>query len=152
MRSPSSKDGGPAAVPADENVALVSNNGPLYLKGDLRVSGAAEDMSGVRYRAALCRCGKSARKPFCDNSHEQAGFRDYGAVGQEGDGIKINGGPLEVSPAPNGPLVVSGNLTIVAGSGRRAWQGTKVALCRCGESENRPFCDGAHARVGFEAG
>jgi CDGSH-type Zn-finger protein len=56
-----------------------------------------------------------------------------------------------VSPAPNGPLLLSGNFTIAAASGRRAWRGTKAALCRCGHSNNKPFCDGSHKRVGFQA-
>ena len=37
-------------------------------------------------------------------------------------------------------------------SGRRAWQGTKVALCRCGGSNNKPFCDGQHKKTGFTSG
>ena len=49
-----------------------------------------------------------------------------------------------------GPLLVNGNLTIVSGNGRTAWQGTKTALCRCGQSSNKPFCDATHKQVGFE--
>ena len=130
---------------------MVANNGPLYARGDLKISGAPEDLAGVRFRAALCRCGKSSNKPFCDNSHEEDGFRDYGAIGATGPGIEERGGPLEILPAPNGPLVVTGNLTVVSASGRAAWRGTKTALCRCGASDNKPFCDGRHAEVGFES-
>ena len=88
------------------------------------------------------------------NPHQQASFRDSGAVGETGDssnGGGSNGGKLEVIRAKNGPLVVKGNLTIVTGSGREAWHGTKTALCRCGSSNNKPFCDGSHKDVGFEA-
>ncbi len=145
------KDGGKEEVAPRENTAVVSNNGPLYVLGDLRVDGAGDDMPGVRYRAALCRCGDSKNKPFCDNTHEKEAFRDRGALGETGKGFDQPGGTLEIKRAPNGPLLLSGNLTIVAASGRRAWQGTKAALCRCGASKNKPFCDGSHVDSGFEA-
>ncbi|WP_295399851.1 (4Fe-4S)-binding protein, partial [uncultured Thiocystis sp.] len=59
------KSGVPEAAPAGNTVTVVYN-GPLYLTGDLRIEGAGEDMPGVRTRAALCRCGASRNKPFCD--------------------------------------------------------------------------------------
>jgi len=145
------KDGGAGERADAENVVSVMYNGPLYVRGDLEVDGAAQDMSGVYFRAALCRCGQSKNKPFCDNSHEDAGFKDYGAVGDPGEGFDAGGGTLEVGRAPNGPLLLNGNFTIVAASGRKAWQGKKAALCRCGHSQNKPFCDGSHKDAGFEA-
>ena len=68
-----------------------------------------------------------------------------------GPGFEKAGGPLEIKRAPNGPLLLNGNFTIVTGAGRESWRGSKAALCRCGQSKNKPFCDGAHAAAGFEA-
>lgn len=145
-------DGSDGMKAPERNVVMVSNNGPFYVSGELDIDGAAEDMPGVKFRAALCRCGLSKNKPFCDNSHEDAGFRDRGAVGPSSDAqLESEGGPLAVNLAPNGPLLLRGNVTIVAASGREAWQGTKCALCRCGASKNKPFCDGSHRDVGFES-
>jgi len=135
----------------DENTVAVGYNGPLFVSGELAIEGAAEDMPGVRFRAALCRCGQSHNKPFCDNSHEAAEFQDYGAVGERGPGTAGSGGLLQIKPLKNGPLLVTGQVTIRAGSGRTAWQGDRVALCRCGQSKNKPFCDGSHAKVGFKS-
>ena len=145
------KDGSAPESAPPENTIWVIYNGPYYVRGDLDIEGAADDMPGVKYRAALCRCGVSKNKPFCDNSHETINFRDYGAVGEPGDGIQQTGGKLTISAMPDGPLIVSGNVTIFAGSGRQAWQGTDVALCRCGASKNKPFCDGSHSAVGFKS-
>lgn len=136
------------APPAD-NTVVVSSRGPYYLTGDLDVAGAPADVPGVARRVALCRCGHSANKPFCDNAHEAASFSDRGAVGEAGPGRAAAGGRLEVRSASNGPLLLSGNLRVVAASGRVAWEGTKVALCRCGHSSNKPFCDGSHKGAGF---
>jgi len=144
------KDGVREAA-AEENTVMVTHNGPLYVRGDLKIEGAPDDAPGLRYRAALCRCGLSKNKPYCDNSHEGGEFVDRGAVGDRGRGMEETGGPLEVSPAKSGPLVMKGNLTILSGSGRRAWTGTKAFLCRCGQSSNKPFCDGTHTKAGFEA-
>jgi CDGSH-type Zn-finger protein/uncharacterized Fe-S cluster protein YjdI len=145
------KDGGAAEQAPARNQVVVSNDGPLYFTGELEIDGAAADQPGVKFRAALCRCGASKNKPFCDNSHRAAGFHDHGAVGAGGDAQISEGGKLQVRRAPNGPLLVNGSFTIVAGSGRTAWRGTRAALCRCGQSKNRPFCDGAHKAAGFEA-
>ena len=147
----SAKDKTLAERPAAENRVVVANNGPFYIQGDLDIDGAAPDMPGVAFRAALCRCGKSSQKPFCDNAHEKSGFQDRGAVGQTGDPDTVCTGKLTVKRAPNGPLLLRGNCAIVASSGRVAWRGNKVALCRCGESKNKPFCDGAHSKAGFQA-
>ena len=133
------------------NMVHVAYNGPLYVRGDLAIEGADETASGLAFRAALCRCGQSKNKPYCDNSHEGAGFTDYGAVGDAGTKLEETGGKLSVTPLQDGPLLVKGNATISSSSGRTAWQGNQVALCRCGASENKPFCDGKHATVGFKS-
>ena len=140
-------DGATEATPGT-NVVMVSPHGPLYIRGDLEFAGVD---GAPAARAALCRCGLSSNKPFCDNSHEDGGFRDRGAVGETGPGSSEKGGRVVIKRAPNGPLLLSGNLAMRASSGRMAWQGTKVALCRCGASANKPFCDGSHARIGFQA-
>ena len=144
------KTGAAEEAPA-ENRVTVACNGPLFATGRLDIAGAPADMPGVRFRAALCRCGQSKNKPFCDNSHVEARFEDYGAVGERGPGLEATAGPLSVKPLKDGPLLVEGNLGIRAGSGRLAWQGTKAALCRCGASRNKPFCDGSHTEAGFTA-
>ena len=147
----SRKDKGAEEKTPATNTAVLANNGPLYVSGELEIDGAQDDMPGVRFRAALCRCGDSSNKPFCDNTHEKAAFRDRGAVGETGGGFEAAGGPLSIKRAPDGPLLVSGNLSIVSAAGRVTWRGTKAALCRCGASKNKPFCDGSHKPAGFKA-
>jgi CDGSH-type Zn-finger protein/uncharacterized Fe-S cluster protein YjdI len=58
--------------------------------------------------------------------------------------------PTSVEPRPNGPLFVRGRVRIVDADGRLIREDTRVALCRCGASGNKPFCDGSHRRVGFK--
>jgi CDGSH-type Zn-finger protein/uncharacterized Fe-S cluster protein YjdI len=141
-------DGTAEATPAANSI-VVANNGPLYARGELAIEGAPPDSPGLNTRAALCRCGLSANKPFCDNSHESAGFREHGAIGEVGEPLQAHGGPLAVRPRPNGPLLIEGNVTLISAAGLPTWSGTRVSLCRCGESANKPFCDGSHALVGF---
>ena len=134
-----------------ENSVMVSYNGPYFIRGKLDIEGSADDMPGVAYRAALCRCGESKNKPFCDNNHENIQFKDYGAIGEKGDTLDNQGGTLKVNAMPDGPLLLKGNVKLYTSSGRQAWSGTSVALCRCGASENKPFCDGRHKEVGFKS-
>lgn len=69
---------------------------------------------------------------------------------------RLDGGAQEeaaaettVEPRPNGPLFVRGRLKIVDADGHVIREDTRLALCRCGASKNKPFCDGSHRRVGF---
>lgn len=52
-------------------------------------------------------------------------------------------------PVPNGPLLLRGPIKIVDRNGELIREDTRVTLCRCGASENKPFCDGSHRRIGF---
>ena len=59
----------------------------------------------------------------------------------------------DITVSPNGPLRISGNFIIKdpRGSAFDLSGRTAISLCRCGHSENKPFCDGSHARVGFQS-
>ena len=50
---------------------------------------------------------------------------------------------------PNGPLRVSGQVEIVDSEGNVVFEGDNTALCRCGLSANKPFCDGTHRKEGW---
>jgi CDGSH-type Zn-finger protein len=54
-------------------------------------------------------------------------------------------------PTRNGPLQVESNLEICAGTGRTVDRVTRTFLYRCGNSQDKPFCDGSHGRVSFSA-
>jgi uncharacterized Fe-S cluster protein YjdI len=55
-----------------------------------------------------------------------------------------------VEPTPNGPLLVYGNVTIKDANGQLTRKSNVTAFCRCGGSQNKPFCDGTHRKNGFE--
>lgn len=58
---------------------------------------------------------------------------------------------VEVVVLQNGPYKISGTIEVVDHEGRTVeLAGTNVFLCRCGHSANKPFCDGSHARTGFD--
>ena len=58
----------------------------------------------------------------------------------------------KTAPIHNGPYLVKGPVALLDEDGNeiRAERAT-VALCRCGGSQNKPFCDGTHSKVGFRA-
>ena len=61
---------------------------------------------------------------------------------------------VKIRMRPNGPLVVEGLFSIADSEGNEFplnRDKPAIALCRCGASESRPFCDGAHNRCGFES-
>ena len=57
----------------------------------------------------------------------------------------------KITVMPNGPLMVEGNLTVNKMSGVNIKDAEKVFLCRCGQSANKPFCDGKHKTADFKA-
>ncbi len=146
------KDGGAAEPISATNRVQVRANGPLYLRGNVEV--ALPDGSVLSdTRVALCRCGASNQKPFCDNSH-QAGFSAGSNLGEnKARTVELAGntGQLRVTPSANGPLRIEGDFELLSGDGRTIYRGNRVSLCRCGGSANKPFCDGAHNLSDFRA-
>lgn len=57
----------------------------------------------------------------------------------------------QIDVLPNGPILVYGNLKIIDSKGNEVEKSTRTAFCRCGASKNKPFCDGQHKTIGFEA-
>lgn len=57
---------------------------------------------------------------------------------------------LKVEVTPNGPYIINTECLIVHADGREETKSGKVALCRCGGSNNKPYCDGNHRKNGFE--
>ncbi len=183
--------------------------------------GGKTDQSEPKARYALCRCGNSQNKPFCDGSHASVGFPDAALTADrtprterarsfEADTIVMtddeslcehagfcsnrvtnvwkmirksndpevrdrlitmvsncpsgrlavaepDGTPIEpgfepsIATVPNGPLWVRGGIPITTQDGFTYETRNRVTLCRCGQSKNKPFCDGTHAEIGFEA-
>ena len=57
-----------------------------------------------------------------------------------------------ITPNEDGSLHVEGDFTIELSDGTRLASGGETWLCRCGQSDNKPFCDGSHGKVGFSCG
>lgn len=57
---------------------------------------------------------------------------------------------LKVQVSPNGPYLIKTECLIVHSDGREETKTGSVALCRCGASGNKPYCDGSHRKIGFE--
>ncbi len=142
-------DGITEAVPP-ANVITVRHNGSLEIHGDLSIQGTTVDLPHET-RATLCRCGASENKPFCDNTHRSLPFEavEVEPIGAASGQSTI--GSLTITAEPNGPLEVRGAVEIRNEAGEMLFVGTEVWLCRCGNSNTKPFCDSSHKRVGFIA-
>ncbi|WP_298569286.1 CDGSH iron-sulfur domain-containing protein [uncultured Aliiroseovarius sp.] len=137
---------GSAEKPPKINRLAIWENGPLIVAGEISVEGADPET-----RVAMCRCGASKNKPYCDGSHVEAGFKTTGEPTPKSPPTNDDqGGGALVSRVPDGPLKVEGNLEICTGTGKRIAKTSKAFLCRCGASKNKPFCDGSHKEIGFQ--
>jgi CDGSH-type Zn-finger protein len=219
----------------------VIKDGPYRVEGSIPLAkqtifaddegGSRDWLQGERIETtasyALCRCGQSSNKPFCDGTHLKVGFdgtevasrEPYAEQAQTFDGPamdltdaqslcasgrfcdpdgsvwrligktddpelrekvqrmagncpagrlvvwdKLTGQPLEPQLEPSiglvedpvaeasGPLWLRGGITIESAEGDAYDVRNRVTLCRCGASENKPFCDGSHVSAGFRDG
>ena len=207
--------------------------GPLMVKGDLPILPktavhsehgeplawkTGESMTD-RAAYALCRCGDSENKPFCDGTHTAAGFEgadtcdastyderasELGSNGitvRDDRSICVHAGfcgnrhtnvwkqakdmsestvrlavinevekcpsgaityrfegddsdtepdyPTQIGVITDGPLWVTGGVSITTSEGIELERRNRVTLCRCGQSANKPLCDGSHKEAGF---
>jgi CDGSH-type Zn-finger protein/uncharacterized Fe-S cluster protein YjdI len=139
------------ALPA-ENVVRIQAHGPNYVQGDLLLN-LPDGSTQSETRLALCRCGASKNKPFCDNSHFDIDFKagaELAANQAKSDPTLIPSGQVVITPTPNGSVKLEGAVTITNAAGETV-KTAKTWLCRCGHSANKPFCDGTHKTVNFEA-
>jgi uncharacterized Fe-S cluster protein YjdI len=68
-------DAGPQETGPEVSEVELRLNGPLFVRGNFRVVDASGDVVREATRMALCRCGNSANKPYCDLSHRRVDFR-----------------------------------------------------------------------------
>lgn len=142
------KDGAPDEQAPPVNLIRVLESGPNAFRGELRIDGEP-----ISFRATLCRCGASKNKPYCDGSHHEIHFEASGEppTGDKTAMLEVRDGPIDIAPQTDGPLMVRGNIEIVSGTGRVVARMNAARFCRCGHSQNKPFCDGTHAKIGFKS-
>ena len=60
---------------------------------------------------------------------------------------------VKITIRPNGPYVVEGEVELADVDGKKVdtTDRPRIALCRCGASVTKPFCDGTHSKIGFQA-
>jgi CDGSH-type Zn-finger protein len=219
----------------------ITKNGPYLVSGNLPLSktvsivgseGEPEEwQQGKQYpeqeRYALCRCGKSQNKPYCDGTHLKVGFNGTETASKKKyiDQCEIITGPeLDLTDAQilcssarfchlsggtwnnvensdnkiakniaintscncpsgrlvawdkktkkpyeknfepqveliedpqakvSGPIWLKGGIELESGDGSKYESRNRMTLCRCGKSNNKPFCDGSHINIRFNDG
>ena len=58
---------------------------------------------------------------------------------------------VKITVLKNGPLLVNGPVILTDADGNKYEVRDNMALCRCGASTKKPFCDGTHSKIGFQA-
>ena len=130
--------------------AMPARNGPLVLRGDVRICDPDGNEVARETRVTLCRCGQSTNQPFCDNSHRAIGFRagsqPFGAKADLADAADE---PIQVIPKRDASLRLKGPVVIYDPRGNELGRGDDLYLCRCGQSAAKPLCDSSHEGAGF---
>lgn len=133
------------------NRIMVRPDGPLIARGNVELLDAKGEVIFSGDDVALCRCGASANKPFCDGSHKGSGFTDSGQFkDQKAEELQATA-RLVIQCRNNAMLLAKGPMEIHSRDGKSITYRNKAAFCRCGASENKPFCDAKHKQSGFSA-
>lgn len=137
-----------------KNTISVAPDGPVYIRGNIEMQDHEGNVLLHDTRLALCRCGLSKNKPVCDNSHQDADFEASAAINP--DSLKQNNrdyypGKLVLKIMKDGPVLIEGSYEIYSVTSQPRQCAKNIALCRCGQSENKPFCDGSHKDAGFKS-
>ena len=135
----------------------LSRNGPYLVTVDDLTNSKGERLRGS-LGIALCRCGASRNKPFCDSSHIRIGFSDDrrpdrtpagGAETRHDQPEPHAASAPGIRVSRNGPYEVQG-FDLDAENWPDGTTRERFFLCRCGGSKNKPFCDGTHRRIDFQ--
>ncbi len=134
------------------NRVVLQKDGPIYMFGNIEVKDHDGNTVLEDTRFAFCRCGASTNKPACDNSHKNIEFEAHtNADRSKLPEVSENGqGKLLVKLMKDGPAILEGTYTVESDSFAEQTSDKGVALCRCGASTTKPFCDGSHKDVGFK--
>ena len=135
-----------------KNIISIFENGPIHITGNLILKNSDGDVIEETDELFLCRCGQSKNKPYCDGKHKASNFSEPGRLikppASETD--ISNEGTLDIKVQANGPLIFKGFALVQDSAGEGIYR--KVGgLCRCGQTNNSPFCDGTHAKIDFIA-
>jgi len=137
------------AVSARNELRMVAD-GPHHLRGDIEIRDDSGKTLARETRMALCRCGASSNKPYCDNSHVGSGFKDEGTC-TPGETMAVVTGPLTLTLCTDGPVHCDGPVAVFNAFGEPVMTAQQAWLCRCGASRNKPYCDGSHKASGFRS-
>lgn len=107
------------------------------------------DTDAIEAAVAACPSGALASTRF--SAGETPPVRSFSeAESAAGDPEAPGAAPTSIKVLARGPYLLKGEVEIIDGEGAVARRVKKVALCRCGHSRNKPFCDGSHSRAGFD--
>lgn len=146
------RDGRAGEVPPRPTTVVPIVDGPLVVTGDLDVRTPDGEQIAHETRLALCRCGMSRNQPFCDSAHLRRHWRSDDPQQPNPPAAKAQaeaGETTRIVPRDNASLEMTGDVRVYGVSDDELIVRGHVALCRCGHSANKPFCDGSHATEGF---
>lgn len=136
------------------NTISISPDGPVYFRGNIEVQNEEGEAILNDTRWALCRCGKSGNKPACDNTHTEIDFEapaSFDKSSLQEENPSDDGSKLVLKALKDGPVLVQGTYQIYSETSQPVSCSKNIALCRCGGSSNKPFCDGTHKEIGFNS-